>query len=71
MAIVNIRLHPPKSWIFIIELFMIRLKSMIMKESNFLADNATIKLHQKEVLLNTKGHYMKESNMLVGNATME
>ena len=42
-----------------------------MKESNFLVGNATIKQHQKEILLNTKGQYMKESNILVGNATIK
>ena len=30
-----------------------------MKESSTLADNATIDLLQKEVLLNLKGQYMK------------
>ena len=39
-----------------------------MKESNTLADNATIKQLQREALLNTKEQYMKESNILVGNA---
>ena len=33
--------------------------------------NATIKQHQKEILLNTKGQYMKESNILVDNATIK
>ena len=31
-----------------------------MKESNFLADIATIKQHQQEILLDTKGQHMKE-----------
>ena len=31
-----------------------------MMESNILADNATIKQLQKEVLVNTRGQYMKE-----------
>ena len=35
-----------------------------MKDSNTLADNATIKQLQKTVLLNTKGQYMDESNTL-------
>ena len=39
-----------------------------MKESNILADNATIKQLQKEILLITKEQYTKESNTLVGNA---
>ena len=42
-----------------------------MKESNFLAGNATIKQNQKDLLLNTKGQYTKESNILAGNATIE
>ena len=42
-----------------------------MKESNTLADNATIKQHQKEILLNTKGQYMKESSTLAANATIK
>ena len=42
-----------------------------MEESNFIAVNATIKEHQKEVLKHTKGQFMKESNILVGNATIE
>ena len=42
-----------------------------MKESNTLVDNATIKKHLKEILLNTNGQYMKESNTLVGNATIK
>ena len=42
-----------------------------MKESNFLAGNATIKQHQKEILLNTKGQYMKESFILAGNETIK
>ena len=36
-----------------------------------LVSNAIIKLHQKEILLDTKGQYMKESNILVSNATMK
>ena len=39
-----------------------------MKESNTLADNATIKQLQKTVFLNTKGQLMKESNTLACNA---
>ena len=31
--------------------------------------NATIKQHQKGILLDTKGQYMKESNTLADNAT--
>ena len=42
-----------------------------MKESNTLAGNATIKQHQKEILLDTKGQYMKVSNTLVYNATIK
>ena len=42
-----------------------------MKESNTLAVNATIKLLQRKVLLNTKRQYMKESNTLVGNVTIK
>ena len=44
-----------------------------MKKSNFLAGNATvtIKQHQKNISLDTKGQYMKESNILVGNATIK
>ena len=46
-----------------------------MKESNILLGNATIKQHQKEILLDTKGQHMKEldshagiviSNILLG-----
>ena len=39
-----------------------------MKESNTLADNATIKQLQREILLDTKEQYMKESNILVYSA---
>ena len=46
---------------------MLNTKGQYMKKSNIIADNATIKLLQREVLLNTKGQYMKESNFLVGN----
>ena len=42
-----------------------------MRDSNFGVDNAAIKQHQKEILLNTKRQYMKESNMLVGNVTIK
>ena len=42
-----------------------------IKESSSLADNATIKLHQKESLLNTLEQYMKESNILAGNVTIK
>ena len=42
-----------------------------MKESNFLAGNATIKQQQKEILLNTKLQYMKESFILEANATIK
>ena len=42
-----------------------------MKESNFLVGNATIKQHQKDILLNTKGQCMKESNILVSNANIK
>ena len=42
-----------------------------MKESSTLAENATIKEHPKEILLNTKEQYMNESNSLVGNATIK
>ena len=38
-----------------------------MKESNFLAGNATTKQQQKEILLSTKEDYMKESDTLAGN----
>ena len=42
-----------------------------MKEPNTIAGNATIKQHQKEILLNTKEQYMKESNTLASNATIK
>ena len=42
-----------------------------MKESNILAGNATIKQHQKEVSLITKGQHMKESNILVDDASIK
>ena len=45
-----------------------QLEIQYMKESNSLADNAIIKQHQKEVLLNTKGQYIKKSNTLACNA---
>ena len=48
-----------------------QLKEHYMKESDTLACNATIKQHQKEILLDTKGQYMKESNTLAGNATIK
>ena len=41
-----------------------------MKDSNILADNATIKQLHKEVLPNTRGQYMKESTILEDNATI-
>ena len=44
-------------------------KGRYMKESNTLADNATIKRLKREVLLNTEGQYMKESNTLANIAT--
>ena len=42
-----------------------------MKDSNILADNATIKQLQKEVLANTRGQYMKDKNILADNATIK
>ena len=42
-----------------------------MRESNFLAGNATIKQDQKNVFINTKRQYMKESNTLAGNVTIK
>ena len=42
-----------------------------MKESSTLAGNATIKQHQKEILLNTIGRYMKELSTLADNATFK
>ena len=42
-----------------------------MKESNTLADNATIKQLKREILLCAKEQYMKESNILVDNATIK
>ena len=39
-----------------------------MKVANILVGYATMKLLQREILLNIKGEYMKESNILVGNA---
>ena len=39
-----------------------------MRESNILANNATIKQNQKEILLNTKGQYMKELDSHAGIA---
>ena len=42
-----------------------------MKASNMLVGNVTIKQHQKEILLSTKGQYMKESNFLVDNVTIK
>ena len=41
-----------------------------MRKSNTLADNATIKHLQKEVLPNVIGQYMKESNILEDNAAI-
>ena len=42
-----------------------------MKESNILAEDATIKLLQMEVLLNTKKQYMKELNTLAANVSFK
>ena len=42
-----------------------------MKESNFLAGNATIEQRQKEILLNMEEQYMKESNILAANASIK
>ena len=38
-----------------------------MKELNTLADNATLKQLQREVLMNIKGMYMMESSTLASN----
>ena len=43
----------------------------VQKESNILACNATITLHQKQPLLNTKGQYMKGLNTPVGNVIIK
>ena len=42
-----------------------------MKELNTLADCATIKQQEKDILLDTKGQYMKESKNLVNYATIK
>ena len=50
---------------------MLNTKEQYMKESDILADNATIKQLQKGILLNTKQQYMKDSNIPAGNATIK
>ena len=42
-----------------------------MKESNILADNATIKQLRSKILLYTNGEFMKESNTHAGNAIIK
>ena len=42
-----------------------------MMELVTVANYATIKQTQQEVLLNIKGQYMRESNILAGNATIK
>ena len=41
-----------------------------MKESNILTSNATIKEHQKEILLDTKGQHIKEFDYIVISNTL-
>ena len=48
-------------------LIWFNIKGQYMRESNILAENATMKLPQRQIWLNTKGEYMKESNILAGN----
>ena len=60
----NFGLLPAKSWIFTIELFMLRLKSIIVI---FVVN----KYHIRIVKQDTKRLYMKESNFLTGNATIK
>ena len=42
-----------------------------MKELSTLANNATIKQLQRQILLDTKGQSMKESNFLADNVPMK
>ena len=48
-------------------LILFNIKGQYMRESNILAENATIKLPQRQIWLDTEEEYMKESNIPAGN----